>query len=202
MNNQLPLTHPATNPDGTCNDQSCPCQQWSKQAATTDTVSDCEPGTINPYEYLKTFKYPPEQPTPDSPALRRGRSIGQPDVVTLCPDCGYCYYKNKPHTCADWTRGDELNALRNTKSILHHAEMVEERKHVRFLVNLKTGRTIEVSRKRVGELRREGRIVENACVCPSKCDCENPEPKFGTALVSNGWPSAQSIPVNNAGVHG
>lgn len=76
--------HPATNPDGTCNDQSCPCQQWSKQPAATasDTVSDCEPGKIDPYEYLKTFKYPP----------------------------------------------DTEKALRNTRSIIHHAEMVEEQK--------------------------------------------------------------------------
>lgn len=67
--------------------------------------------------------------------------------------------------------------------------------YVRYLMNLKTGRIIEASRKRVAELRREGRIIENACVCPSECDCQNPEPESGTALVSNGCPIHNLYPL-------
>lgn len=70
--------------------------------------------------------------------------------------------------------------------------------YVRYLVNTKTGRTVEVSRKRVAELRREGRIVEK-CLCPSACDCQNPEPQNGAALISNECPEHNLTPQANPG---
>lgn len=56
-----------------------------------------------------------------------------------------------------------------------------------YCVNNKTGRTVEKSRKSVAELRRAGRITEK-CICPNECDCQNPEPKKGVALISNECP--------------
>lgn len=61
------------------------------------------------------------------------------------------------------------------------------------LLNLKTGRPIKASKGRVAELRRAGRIVVR-CICPTECDCQNPEPKSGTALVSNECPEHNLIP--------
>jgi len=34
-----PATHVSTNPDGTCSDSACPCQQWSKQEAALDVAT-------------------------------------------------------------------------------------------------------------------------------------------------------------------
>lgn len=31
-------------------------------------------------------------------------------------------------------------------------------------------------------------IIQAQCICPRKCDCANPEPKSGVALISNACP--------------
>lgn len=130
------LTHPATNPDGTCNNQSCPCQQWSKQAAATtdDTVSDCEPErpTINYSEYMRTFKYPPDNygqkqehviilPSDPHPHSEDNLCAICDGGLAICKLCGKAEVELN-ELCVPST------ALRNTRSIVHHAEMVEEQK--------------------------------------------------------------------------
>lgn len=55
------------------------------------------------------------------------------------------------------------------------------------LINNKTGRYVDKRRGEVAQLRREGRIVQR-CSCPTECDCQNPEPASGAALVSNECP--------------
>jgi hypothetical protein len=32
------------------------------------------------------------------------------------------------------------------------------------------------------------KVEQKKCICPKECDCENPEPKNGVALVSNCCP--------------
>ena len=37
-------------------------------------------------------------------------------------------------------------------------------------------------------------INKSGCICPKKCDCQNPEPKSGIALVSNLCPEHNLYP--------
>ena len=47
-------------------------------------------------------------------------------------------------------------------------------------------------------MRREGnKMNETECICPDECDCENPEPEEGVALVSNLCPVHNVLPRPN-----
>lgn len=126
---QPPLTHPATNPDGTCDDQNCPCHEFTRMPTATttnddDTISDCEPETpkINYSEYMRTFKYPPPQPPETIKVVIRAATSDDWIGVAYQKD-----YTGDPSTIHEYRLAErESPALRNTRSIVHHAEMVEE----------------------------------------------------------------------------
>jgi len=65
--------------------------------------------------------------------------------------------------------------------------------YVITLRNNITGRFVDKRKSEVAQLRREGRIVQ-VCACPTECDCQNPEPKSGVALVSEECPVHNLIP--------
>lgn len=115
--------------------------------------------TINPYEYLKTFKYPPEQPSEqpikyspvieqafrcwnehrayvdddDNYRVKRKGSIRGPvaswnrAVKELFPS-----YREFHAVAQEFENAPNSPALRRGRSILHHAELVEERRRTQL----------------------------------------------------------------------
>lgn len=137
-NNQPPLTHPATNPDGTCDDERCPCHEFAQMPMTTTNSGD----------------------------LDYWRRITQE---------------------ANARNGYDSPALRRTRSIVHHAKMVEEQ------VRRERGNCVECGHSNVN-LRghcRETVTVPNSCrVGYCGCKCIFPDTAQGDQITGQIAPSS------------
>lgn len=116
-NNQPPLTHPATNPDGTCDDERCPCHEFARMPTTTTNSGDLD-------YWRRVTREANEKNGYDSPALRR------------------------------------------TRSIVHHAEMVEEQKRRETCTECEHPNSVDL-RGRCRETQRDpgGSMVYCGCKC-------------------------------------
>jgi hypothetical protein len=135
------LIHPSTNPDGTCNDQTCPCHDFS-QRETAQLPVEIESGDLSPSDAsgAKQAVYPvgATSDTVDG-EYAPGKAIS--DTVSDC--------EPEPLTLSDrdferftaalasneepsgklkslFRESPDSPALRRTRSIAHHWEMVEE----------------------------------------------------------------------------